>query len=119
MESTARIQYELCNNADFDNGLIKTQKEEDFKKENEKIEKLYINNVNSNKNENKIGPNTSRDNIDIEEEIENIKPNVEILEKIEKELGYEKKYVTDCIRKRKVNYATSTYYLMARENQCI
>ena len=115
----ANIQYELSNNGDFDNGLIKTQKEEDFKKENEKIEKLYVNNVNNNKNEKKIGPNTSRDNIDIEEEMENIKPNVEILEKIEKELGYEKKYVTDCIRKRKVNYATSTYYLMARENQCI
>ena len=32
----ANIQYELSNNGDFDNGLIKTQKEEDFKKENEK-----------------------------------------------------------------------------------
>ena len=35
------IQYELSNNGDFDNGLIKTEKQEDFQKENEKIEKMF------------------------------------------------------------------------------
>ena len=35
----ANIQYELSNNKDFDNGVIKTQKEEEFKNQNEKIEK--------------------------------------------------------------------------------
>ena len=109
------IQYELSNNGDFDNGLIKTQKEEDFKKKNEKIEKLYIN---KNKFE-KRGPNTSRDNLDIEEEMESINLNSEILDKIEQELGYDKKYVIGCIRKRKVNYATGTYYLLSRENQYV
>ncbi len=73
--------------------------------------------MNNNKSDKKSGPNTSRDKIDIEEEMENIKPNIQILEKIEKELGYDKKYVIDCIRKSKVNYATGTYYLISKENQ--
>ena len=63
------IQYELSNNGDFDNGLIKTKKEEDFKKENEKIEKLYKNKIKSEKN---TGGNTSLNN-DLEDEIEIIK----------------------------------------------
>jgi serine/threonine protein kinase len=110
------IQYELSNNGDFDNGLIKTQKEEDFKKKNEKIEKLYLN---KNEFDKKRGPNTSRDNLDIEEEMESIKLNYEILDKIEQELGYDKKYIIGCIRKSKVNYATGTYYLLSRENQYV
>ena len=35
----ANIKHELSNNNDFDNGIIKTQKEEDIKNQNEKIEK--------------------------------------------------------------------------------
>ena len=50
----ANIQYELSNNGDFDNGLIKTKKEEDFKKENEIIEKLYKNKYKSEKNTGEI-----------------------------------------------------------------
>jgi serine/threonine protein kinase len=111
----ANIQYELSNNGDFDNGLIKTKKEEDFKKENEKIEKLYKNKIKSEKN---TGGNTSLNN-DLEDEIEIIKVKKEILDKIEKEVGYDKKYIVDCIKKGKVNYATATYYLLARENEFI
>ena len=48
-----------------------------------------------------------------------IKINKDILNKIEKEVGYDKKYVLDCIKKNKVNYATATYYLLARENEYI
>ena len=111
----ANIQYELSNNGDFDNGLIKTQKEEDFKKKNEKIEKLYVNN---NKSDKKSGLNTSRDNFDSDDETDNIVTiNKDILNKIEKEVGYDKKYVFECIKKNKVNYATGTYYLLSRENQ--
>ena len=32
---------------------------------------------------------------------------------------YDKKYIVDCIKKGKVNYATATYYLLARENEFI
>ena len=113
----ANIQYELSNNGDFDNGLIKTQKEEDFKKKNEKIEKLYVKN---NKSDKKSGVNTSRDNTESEDEIVNIATiNKDILNKIEKEVGYDKKYVFECIKKNKVNYATGTYYLLSKEKQYI
>ena len=108
----ANIQYELSNNGDFDNGLIKTQKEEDFKKENEKIEKLFKNKIKNQKKEllNNSGSNSS------EEDFDNIKINEDILDKIEKEIGYDRKYIKDCIKKNKINYATGTYYLLAKEN---
>ena len=34
------IRYELSNNNEFDNGMIKTQKEEDINKHNEEIKKI-------------------------------------------------------------------------------
>ena len=111
----ANIQYELSNNGDFDNGLIKTQKEEDFKKENEKIEKLYKNKIKKDKrNEFWI---QSKDNNSSEDDWDNIKIDQEILDKIEKEVGYDKNYIIDCIKRNKVNYATSTYYLISREKE--
>ena len=107
----ANIQYELSNNGDFDNGLIKTQKEEDIKKENEEIEKII---ENKSKNEKKwvISPRES----DSEDEIDKIEINQDIVDKIEKEVGYKKSYIIECINKNKINYATATYYLLAREN---
>ena len=107
----ANIQYELSNNGDFDNGLIKTQKEEDFKKENEKIEKVI---ENKSKNEKKW-VNSPRES-DSEDEIDKIDINEDIVDKIEKEVGYKKSYIIECINKNKINYATATYYLLTREN---
>ena len=107
----ANIQYELSNNGDFDNGLIKTQKEEDFKKENEKIEKVI---ENKSKNEKKW-VNSPRES-DSEDEEDKIEINQDIVDKIEKEVGYKKSYIIECINKNKINYATATYYLLTREN---
>ena len=107
----ANIQYELSNNGDFDNGLIKTQKEEDFKKENEKIEKVI---ENKSKNEKKW-VNSPRGS-DSEDEADVIQINQDIVDKIEKEVGYNKSYIIESINKNKINYATATYYLLAREN---
>ena len=44
----ANIKYELSNYQDFDNGIIKTQKDEDLKHQSEKIEKLAFKENNSN-----------------------------------------------------------------------
>ena len=107
----ANIQYELSNNGDFDNGLIKTQKEEDFKKENEKIEKVIENKSNNEKK----WVNSPRES-DSEDEIDKIEINEDIIDKIEKEVGYKKSFLIECINKNKINYATATYYLLAREN---
>ena len=101
----------MSNNGDFDNGLIKTQKEEDFKKENEKIEKVIENKSNNEKK----WVNSSRES-DSEDEIDKIEINEDIIDKIEKEVGYKKSFIIECINKNKINYATATYYLLAREN---
>ena len=111
----ANIQYELSNNGDFDNGLIKTQKEEDFKKENEKIEK-FIENKGQYEERWVISPREKNDNKDFEDEDDMIRINDDILDKIEKEVGYDKNYIKNCIQTNKINYATATYYLLAREN---
>ena len=40
-----------------------------------------------------------------------------VLNDIEKTVGYDKKYVFDCLRKNIINYATATYYLLSREDE--
>ena len=112
----ANIKYELSNNNDFDNGVIKTQKEEDIKNQNEKIEKKYEEKI---LNDRLSGLNTPRVRSanDSFEESEKIVVKKEIIKRIEKEVGYDRKYIINCIRKNKINYATATYYLLARENQ--
>jgi len=101
------IQYELSNNGDFDNGLIKTEKQEDFLKENEKIEKMF---------ETKKGKKwKNKDKYDDECEIINVRK--DILEKIEKEVGYKSDYIIKCIKKNIINYATATYFLLEKDEQ--
>ena len=107
----ANIDYELSNNQDFDNGVIKTQKEEDLKNENEKIQKIELINVG---NEYKIcKPKSANDSF---EESEKILFKEDILEFMENKIGYKRKYVIECIKKNVINYATATYYLLAKNN---
>ena len=101
------IQYELSNNGDFDNGLIKTEKQEDFLKENEKIEKMF---------EIKKGKKwKNKEKYDDEYNVKN--PRKDLLEKIEKEVGYKSDYVSKCLQKNKINYATATYFLLEKDEQ--
>ena len=101
------IQYELSNNGDFDNGLIKTEKQEDFQKENEKIEKMF---------EVKKGKKwKNKEKYDDECDIINVRK--DILAKIEKEVGYTNDYIIKCIKKNKINYATATYFLLEKDEQ--
>ena len=109
----ANIKYELSNNQDFDNGIIKTQKDEDLKYENEKIEKNNNSNTN-NSYDILYKPKSVNDTF---EENELIKLNEKILDEIEKTVGYDKNYSFDCLRKNVINYATATYYLLARDNE--
>ena len=114
----ANIKYELSNNQDFDNGIIKTQKDEDLKHQNEKIEKIEF-------KENNIGKNinpyfnknfTEKWNEDSYDEDDMIKLDEKIIKEIEKTVGYDKNYVINCLKKNIINYATATYYLLSREN---
>ena len=112
----ANIQYELSNNQDFDNGVIKTIKEEEFKNNNEKIEKIDKEKI-LNARLSGINSPKFRSANDSFEESDKIEINKELLDYIEKNVGYDKKYMINCIKKNKINYATATYYLLSKENQ--
>jgi serine/threonine protein kinase len=99
----SNIKYELSNNQEFDNGIIKTiynSVEGGNKKNNEEFEK-----------ENTHTLNLSLDSIatftgglcD------------DIIKDIEELIGYDKKYLVQCLKKNEINYATATYYLMLRD----
>ena len=76
-------------------------------KENEKIEKMF---------ETKKGKKwKNKDKYDDECEIINVRK--DILEKIEKEVGYKSDYIIKCIKKNKINYATATYFLLEKDEQ--
>ena len=101
------IKYELSNNNDFDNGIIKTQKEEDIEKQNQEIKKIC----------NEKGYSTSRvrsSNNSFEQNEINI--DYDIIKNIEESIGYKHEYLINCIKKNKINYATATYYLLKKDS---
>ena len=111
----ANIKYELSNNQDFDNGIIKTEKDENLKQENEKIEKIDFkknNNIYNSSLDLNSKDKTINDSYD---ESEIIRINENILNEIEQTVGYDKVYLLDCLSKNVINYATATYYLLSRE----
>ena len=114
----ANIQYELSNNQDFDNGVIKTQKEEEFKNQNEKIEKMDEEKILSARLSGLNSPKVRSAN-DSFEESERIQIKKDLLKQIEQNIGYDKKYIINCLKKNKINYATATYFLMSKEDQYI
>lgn len=112
------IKYELNNNSKFDNGVKITQKEseEDNKAlqndslSNNSISKPVSPNVELNDDysmKHKSGMNSPRS---IEYEPPPI--NQELLANIEKTIGYDRKYLSACLKKNEINYATATYYLL-------
>ena len=112
----ANIQYELSNNKDFENGFIKTQKEEEFKNENEKIERIDEEKILSARLSGLNSPKVRSAN-DSFEDSEKITIKKELLKSIEKNIGYDRKYIINCLQNNKINYATATYYLMSKDEQ--
>ena len=51
------------------------------------------------------------------EETEKITIKKDILKNIEQNIGYDKKYIINCLRKNKINYATATYFLLSKDDQ--
>lgn len=96
----ANINYELSNNDDYDNGLIKSSNDEGF------------NQIKKN------GENYFSDTISIEsvKDYEKIQINGNILKFIEDKIGYDQKYLIKCLKKNIINYATAAYYLKFKED---
>ena len=95
----ANINYELSNNDDYDNGLFKSLN--------------YDTNFNKITEEN----NSGKENLTLEtiKDYEKIQIDENILEYIENQIGYHKKYLIRCLKKNVINYATATYYLKLKE----
>ena len=106
------ILYELNNNDYFDNGEKKEKdiinQDEEIKKNKNKIMNDQIKEINS------TIVNSANDPF---EDSEHIIIKNEIINQIEKDIGYDKQFIISCLRKNEINYATATYYLLARENQ--
>ena len=102
----SNIKYELSNNQEFDNGIIKTiynsVEKEDYNKNN---------NNNNNSDEITQSLNLSLDS----KETFTFGLCDDVIKDIEELIGYNKNYLVQCLRKNEINYATSTYYLMLKE----
>ena len=92
----ANINYELSNNDDYDNGLVKST-ELDYNKNSEE--------------NNSINDKT----LESVKDYEKIQIDENILDFIENKIGYNKKYLKKCLKKNVINYSTATYYLKLKE----
>lgn len=129
----ANIKYELNNNEDFDNGVIITQNESmNDNNDNPGKEGLGKSNSNNNSFSKPISPNVElNDEVNvisglsspigkgkIEINFDFSQPLVlkeNIIREIEANIGYDYNYLVSCLKKREVNYATATYYLLTRD----
>ncbi len=106
--------YELNNNGEIDNGIVISPKDsiEGEKKDNDisPYNGSYYSKVRSKpfspNNEFEEGLSSRRENNKDEKFI-----NEKVLDEL-CDLGYNKKYVIDCILKNNINYATASYYLL-------
>ena len=106
----SNIKYEMSNNDEFDNGVIKSGdnnsissfsnyselshqlKNENFKEKNNNLSF-------DDKNKNHMGKKFCK----------------EIIKEIENKIGYDRNYLIKCLKNEEVNYATATYYLMLKD----
>ena len=102
----SNMKYEMSNNDEFDNGIIKTRKSNtltsfsSFSQKNKNNKEKSITLSFDDKDKNFLGKNFL---------------NMEIIEDIEKNIGYDRKYLIQCLEDDEVNYATATYYLMLKD----
>ena len=102
----SNMKYEMSNNDEFDNGIIKTRKSNtltsfsSFSQQNKNNKEKSITLSFDDKDKNFLGKKFL---------------NMEIIEDIEKNIGYDRKYLIQCLEDDEVNYATATYYLMLKD----
>ena len=119
----ANLKYELNNNIDFDNGMIKSQKSKNDKKDesnNNSFSKGISPNIEINEDfmsEKKSKINSPK-NRSSSSDSNNGKIFIkeDLIREIETNVGYDRKYLISCLKEKKINYATATYYLLNNDN---
>jgi hypothetical protein len=119
------LKYQLNNNAEFDNGIINSQNES-YQRNLNVCQNIIYNKCNNSSDINSYSP------IPISPPIEPItssshdrgnnyyllpEVDVKLCDEINKTIGYKVNYLIECIRNRKVNYATATYYLLLKSKK--
>ena len=99
----SNLKYELSNNQEFDNGIIKTIYNS--------VENDYDQIIKNKDKEMSQSLNLSLDSA----ETFTCCLYDDIIKDIEEIIGYNKKYLVKCIRNNEINYATATYYLMLKD----
>ena len=99
----SNIKYQLSNNQEFDNGIIKTMYNSVEKDTNKK-----------NKNNNSEMTQTLNLSLDSAETF-TCGLCDDVIKDIQDLIGYNKNYLVHCLRNNEINYATATYYLMLKE----
>lgn len=127
----ANIKYELNNNKDFDNG-VKNESLSENNIDNPAQGPNAKSNSNNNSFSKPISPNVElNDEINVisglcspigkgktEINYDLIQPLVikeNIVREIESNLGYDYAFIANSLKKKEVNYATATYYLLTRD----
>jgi serine/threonine protein kinase len=119
----ANLKYELNNNKDFDNGVIKTQKSK-----NDNLDNDDSDNVPNNSFSRGISPNIEFNDEYVAERKSKLNSpknrssssdsngkiiiKDDLVREIERNIGYDRKYLISCLKEKKINYATATYYLL-------
>ena len=115
------FKYEMNNNADYDNGMIISQREskdinnlydncaESISSRNDSISTPFV----EYKNARRVA---SEENTDYEE-THPLVIDKQLVSFIEKSIGYEREYLVNCLKNKVFNYATATYFLLEREKE--
>lgn len=131
----SNLKYELNNNSNFDNGILKTQSDESEDEGNQSLSDNSVSQaispnvervekIENNENESHINQNASN-SINSKEmnspksssisSMSSMTVRSKVINEIETTIGYSKKYLMSCIKKNEVNYATATYYLLCKD----
>ena len=97
------LKYELNNNAQFDNGIINTENLS-FLNDEDDINTSPIS----------ISPHLEKGNGRVKEIFPTI--NTIFVEYIENNIGYDQEYLRSELKKKEINYATATYYLISKDD---
>ena len=125
----ANIKYELNNNEDFDNGMMIDKKDKSAGNNYKHVDSISPNNSLS-KN---VSPNyamyeepvaspykyedtdNNNNKDDISIPVYHPVINDNLIKEIENVVGYDRKYLIQCIKDNEINYATATYYLLLKD----
>ena len=111
----SNIKYEMSNNDEFDNGIIKTNPDYSLSSFSSFSQNLKNDILDEDKNEKKKEKNNK---LNFEEKNKNnFYKNFrqDIIKEIEEKIGYNRDYLIQCLKNDEINYATATYYLMLKD----